>query len=639
MSRILSILLLLLSFQNVSFAAPSIEDYGRLPTIRSMTISPDGKHYAMIRNTGGNDEFIVANLKTKKAVFIADVQEFHASSIGFATNTHVILHASDTDRVYGFNRKLNLSGSYVYDMSTEKIKLLLNKSKGLHPVQGGLGKIVGFNAKEGAAYMPAFEEGDDPHHNLYRVSLKTGRGVPIKQRGNSNTVDWFVSENGKPLAQEDYDNRKQLHQIYSFVTGKKKLIFEQNIPRPELVVQGISVDESSLLYLLEGNIYEMRLSDGVTKKTDIGLEGHELDTLILDWNRKLLAVRYSGVLPFDDLVDDDLEANFQRIESTFPNSKVSFIEATRDRRKLLAKISGNEGAGTYVLFDASINKLIEMGSQYPNISVEDIGQIKAISYKARDGLKIPAIVTWPTNTKTKTQRKNLPLLVFPHGGPEANDSIGFDWWAQYFANRGYLILQPNFRGSTGFGQEHLEAGYGKWGREMQDDVSDGVKALITAGYADPNRVCIMGASYGGYSALAGGAFSPELYRCVISVAGVSDLPRMLDDDKRKYGGNHWVARYWQEQIGDSKKEREKLDAISPINFASNFSAPILLVHGVDDTVVPLKQSIIMHKALESAGVQSDLVKLKGEDHWLSSGSTRLQMMKAIGEFLDKHNPV
>jgi dipeptidyl aminopeptidase/acylaminoacyl peptidase len=173
---------------------------------------------------------------------------------------------------------------------------------------------------------------------------------------------------------------------------------------------------------------------------------------------------------------------------------------------------------------------------------------------------------------------------------------------------------------------------------MQNDVSDGITTLVKAGYVDPNRVSIVGASYGGYSALAGGAFSPDLYRCIISVNGVSDLPKMLKSQKYKYGSKHWVTNYWHEIVGDSKSEIDKLRSVSPANFAPDFKAPVLLIHGKDDTVVPIEQSKRMHKALKKAGKSVELITIDGEDHWLSASSTRLQMLKAIDDFLGIHNP-
>ncbi|CAN0435252.1 unnamed protein product, partial [Scytosiphon promiscuus] len=206
----------------------------------------------------------------------------------------------------------------------------------------------------------------------------------------------------------------------------------------------------------------------------------------------------------------------------------------------------------------------------------------------------------------------------------------------YFANRGYLVLQPNFRGSSGYGTEHRILGKGEWGGKMQDDITDGVQTLVEQGLADPTRVCIVGASYGGYAALAGGAFTPDLYKCVVAIAPVSDIRPLLVDVKWDNGRKHWALDYWQENIGDLDEEREKLDAISPARAADKFTAPVLLIHGNDDTVVPIKQSEIMERALEKAGKDVTFLELEGEDHWMSDGDTRIDALRAMATFIDQH---
>ena len=229
--------------------------------------------------------------------------------------------------------------------------------------------------------------------------------------------------------------------------------------------------------------------------------------------------------------------------------------------------------------------------------------------------------------------------MLPHGGPAAYDRFDFDWMAQFFANRGYLVIQPNFRGSTGFGEAFQDAGRGEWGGKMQDDLTDGVNALVKAGYVDAENVCIIGASYGGYAALAGAVFTPDLYKCVIAIAPVSDLNRMLSDGKRRYGSNHWVVSYWEDILAEGDARRKKLRSISPVNFAENATAPVLLIHGDDDTVVPYAQSTRMRNALKRADKEVELIKLKGEDHWLSVADTRMQTLRAMEQFLDTHMPV
>jgi dipeptidyl aminopeptidase/acylaminoacyl peptidase len=201
------------------------------------------------------------------------------------------------------------------------------------------------------------------------------------------------------------------------------------------------------------------------------------------------------------------------------------------------------------------------------------------------------------------------------------------------------VLQPQFRGSSDIAKGHVEAGYGQWGRKMQSDLSDGVRALAKKGQIDPARVCIMGASYGGYAALAGAVFDASVYRCAVSLAGPSDLRRMLAYERETMSGaNNDVLRYWDRFMGAKSPNDPSLDDLSPALHADKAVIPILLIHGKDDTVVNFDQSAEMLKALKRAGKSAELVTLKGEDHWLSRGETRLQMLTAAVDFLEKHNP-
>jgi dipeptidyl aminopeptidase/acylaminoacyl peptidase len=223
------------------------------------------------------------------------------------------------------------------------------------------------------------------------------------------------------------------------------------------------------------------------------------------------------------------------------------------------------------------------------------------------------------------------MVVLPHGGPEAHDDYEFDWWAQFLASRGYAVLQPQFRGSSGFGDEYRRAGYGQWGGLMQDDVTDGVNAMIAQKIADPKRICIVGASYGGYAALAGAAFTPDLYKCAVSISGVSDLPVMLGATKIRGGDESNALAYWRDSIG-SPTDKAVIDR-SPARAADRIKVPVLLIHGLDDTVVPIAQSELMAGALENAKKKYTFVKVKGEDHWMSNSESRQQIMKELEKFL------
>ncbi len=230
------------------------------------------------------------------------------------------------------------------------------------------------------------------------------------------------------------------------------------------------------------------------------------------------------------------------------------------------------------------------------------------------------------------------MIVFPHGGPQARDTLGFDWWAQALAARGYAVLQPNYRGSD-LNQKWVESGYGEWGRKMQTDLSDGLAYLAAQGIVDPKRACIVGASYGGYAALAGVSIQSGIYRCAVSVAGVSDPANMLQwvAGKEAYGAKIGT-RYWERFLGVANPGDKKLDAISPLKHADKITVPLMLIHGREDSTVPYEQSTDMVKALKRAGRTPEFVTLDKEDHYLSRSATRLQMLKSSLAFLEKNNP-
>jgi dipeptidyl aminopeptidase/acylaminoacyl peptidase len=297
---------------------------------------------------------------------------------------------------------------------------------------------------------------------------------------------------------------------------------------------------------------------------------------------------------------------------------------------VLVQTSGNRDSGSWYLVDVAQLRANGVAVERLAIEPEQVGPISRVSYTAADGLELDGILTLPPGREAK----NLPLIMFPHGGPGSYDSVTFDWWAQAFASRGYAVFQPNFRGSTNRDEAFQRAGYGQWGRKMQSDISDGLAELARQGIVDPKRACIVGASYGGYAALAGVTLQQGLYRCAVAVAGVSDVSMMFNTDNRESGQDRMVRRSLLEELGP----RSGFDAVSPRRFAAQADAPILLIHGRDDTVVPFEQSTKMADALKDAGKPYRLVELREEDHWLSRSTTRMQMLEETMAFVQEHNP-
>lgn len=634
-----------------SFAAtaqdnrPDLEAYGSMPLISSAAISPDGTKIATIANASDGSRLIVFAYggEVIKQVGIANMK---ARNVSFYGDDHVILTVSDTTKTRGFRGEYEFSGSFAVSLADDRIVALLKGTKDIFPAQGGLGKIVGSGRSTDQVLMPAYmgAAGSNPSFDLLRVSLKHGRGR-VQERGNPYVRDWFTDSQGEAIVREEYNNRADTYQIKHQVDNRWVTLYEdEDAPIPPISIYGVMPDDSGLVFIAttddsDGFDELLKLDfNGEISGPLLAEEGKEIDQIYTDGERRVIGVRYSGAEPTYGFIDEKIAIAHEMVVERLPYATLYLDSWSKDRSKLLYRMFEATVGDVWLLVDANTGAFNILVNNRSAIPADQIGTVSAITYPARDGLSIPGIITIPPGVSLEDDPE-LPLIVLPHGGPSSYDRMDFDWMAQYFANRGYLVLQPNFRGSTGYGREFRDAGRGEWGGKMQDDITDGVEALAQSGMADPSRVCIVGASYGGYAALAGAVFTPDLYRCVIAIAPVSDLNKMLQTEKRESGRHHWVVSYWEGLMADGDARRAKLESISPVNFAENVKAPVLLLHGDDDTVVPYDQSRIMERALRRADKPVELIKLKGEDHWLSVADTRLQTLREMDRFIAEHLPI
>jgi len=326
--------------------------------------------------------------------------------------------------------------------------------------------------------------------------------------------------------------------------------------------------------------------------------------------------------------DKGLQALQAKIDKAIPGNRNYIYSISDDQQKFLVFSTSSTDSGTYYLGQTNPIKLDAMAYSYKKLVPDSLSKTRRIEYKARDGLTIEAYLTTPKNKPAK----NLPTLVFPHGGPIARDNDAFDYWAQFFANKGYAVLQMNFRGSDGQGIELRNAGLKNWGKEMQDDIEDGARKLIADGIADPNAIAIVGASYGGYAALMGVVKTPDFYRCAISVNGVANVFDLVKDNRAFWRSYNVV----DEQIGN---DNATLKSISPVNFADKIKVPVLLVHGTDDRQVEIKHSYQMRDALQKAKKDVTFLELPNEDHYLLNEKNRIDTFRAMDTFLNRCLPV
>ncbi len=475
--------------------------------------------------------------------------------------------------------------------------------------------------------------------SVFRVDLQRGSARPAMV-ASRETVDIILDEYGRPAARIDFNDRTNDWQMHWYAGGH---------PREIMRGSGEASAMPNLIGLLpDGRILTTSGREGGDRNTIVAIEPisgaretlaederHDVGGAITDpWSHYIVGAAWTEDLPQRLYFDPAIQTVYDRLQQRFETGYATLQGWSRDRRRFLVFAETQLDAGAYYIYEPATDTLRLVGQLYPEITgLPALGNRQSITYRARDGERVPAYLTLPANVEPS----NLPVVLLVHGGPHARDTFTFDWWASFLASRGYAVLQPNYRGSTGYGRAWFEAGRRGWGDGvMQTDVEDGLAALVRSGIADSDRVCIVGASYGGYAALAGATITPDAYDCAIAIAGVSDLMRMLDESARIGGSSNAGAEWWTSSIGDRVDDREHIRAISPANLAQDVRIPILLMHGVNDTVVPIAQSRIMRDRLRQAGKDVRYVELTGDDHWLSLAATRTQMLREIETFLAEH---
>ena len=350
---------------------------------------------------------------------------------------------------------------------------------------------------------------------------------------------------------------------------------------------------------------------------------------------EISAIAYESYQQEAVFFDKEQEATYIAIKQLFPGDQVEVLSSDVSGKVMMVLVQGSNNPGDYYIVDLYKNSVNLLYQERPWLDRSKLAKTTAIKYYARDGLEIPALLTL---TKKETDKNYF--IILPHGGPNTKQRIGYDTWAQFFANKGINVLQPDFRGSTGLGTKHYKAGNLEWGKKMQDDITDGVMWAIENGYADADTVCIAGASYGGYATMAGLVFTPDLYRCGINSVGVTDQQQLLDNFAAK------ASRFqsWDEEPllewGDMSTEEGQKYAkeISPILHVDNIKAPVLVLHGTNDPIVPVFHARDLIAKLEKLGKEYDSMFQAYEEHCVVSCGelANLEFLNVQEEFLDKY---
>lgn len=639
-------LLLLTPFSAVVAAPPPppLDAYGSLPEVEDVAVAPDGQSIAQVLQSKDGRRILVS--KGEQVLMNAASGDHKVRAIEWADNDTVLLTTSNTVSVYGYAaNKYELAGTTILSLRPGgESGLVFGKSREVAPTTRGRygirtigGRTIGYfggmsldtDGKTGSRLGTG--QVRNGRTALYMVDIGTNRPREVAHAPEAgHHRDWLVDAAGNVAAVLDIADANGDWRIT--LPGSRELARGVD-PTGDVSLVALGSGGTSVIYGIEDEDgaqrwFEVPLAGGEPKPFlhDVGVERIFVDRS----TGAMIGYRGAGEKRETVMADPAHQSALSRIFKAFAGRETDLIDWTPDFSKVVVRTSGSKDSGTWYLVDVAQRRADIIADERPAITAEHVGPISTIDYTAADGLKMDGVLTLPPDREAK----NLPVILLPHGGPAAHDTPGFDWWAQAFASRGYAVFQPNFRGSTGRDDAFRHAGDGEWRRKMQSDISDGLAELARRGIVDPARACIVGASYGGYAALAGVTLQQGLYRCAVSVAGVADLSLMYRTDLRESGNSQMLGKVLREQLGDPKGYAE----VSPRRLAARADAPVLLIHGKDDTVVPYNQSLVMADALKDAGRPYELVALPGEDHWLSRAETRKRMLAETMRFVQQHNP-
>ncbi len=614
---------------SIAAAQPApVAAFAALPAMQSPAISPDGTRIAFIAQTADGALVYAAQLANNQADAIIRVNESDGRAVTWASNDTLILLVSETDTLHFAARKTESFAPFGIDLAGD---LRIRQLAGRRAIGGGLfvrgRRLVGYERATGRVLWPI-------GGTLYSMNGKNN-DVDEVDEGSGFTRDWVVDENAVPRYRVEYRDKMDYFQIMGRRDdGLWETVVARTLDLPEIDLHGLDGDGELVVGARPADIGRYGLytvsADGTRGRTVYAHETLDVSDVRVDaYTNRVVGAAVESESP--KWFDTDLAMHQASLDETFPGESPWIENWSQDRSRFIVRTTRSDRAPMFYLYDAKERTANAIASTYPELDRASLAQRLPFNYAARDGIDIPGYLTRPLGVEDPA-----PLVVLPHGGPMDRDVDGFDWLAHFLASRGYAVLQPNFRGSGGYGRAWEEAGYGAWGvGMMQHDLTDGVAAVVAAGIADPQRVCIVGASYGGYAALAGAAFTPELYRCAVAINAVSDLRDMNAFYVGRRDSRSAALTYWEQSMGieDLRSPREKLDAASPAQHVGGVQAAVLLIHGRDDSVVVVGQSKNMERALRAAGKTVQFVELDGEDHWLSKATTRLQTLEAVDAFL------
>lgn len=609
-----------------------VEAFAELPHLDTPHLSPKGTHIAAKMAVDGVQKLVILPLFGGEAP--------RATAVGGDVDINWWRWIGDDWLVVGVGQQQQFLGEDIYVTRMIGIRADMKALTRIDwPHSGIRADDLLWAARDGSprvlfARQTGVESMDDIYPSVWEADLSTGKARRIVG-GQPNVWDWYADGVGNLRMGVRYDDASGKSSLLYRATNAEPLrVIARNDPKAEqsfIIPVTFRADGTALaIDDTDGRsaLYEVSLPDLKLGKKVYGLDRYDIDGVVENGaGTDVQGVSVTDTFGHVAWLDPAMQTIQADADKAVGSRRARIVSRNADGTRMLVEVGSPSQAGTLYYWNVADGRMQRYGFQNAALGTRSLSPVSTVHYTARDGTPIEAILTLPRHRKTA---KNLPLIVLPHGGPIARDSEGWDWWVQYLAELGYAVIQPNYRGSSGYGTAFVKLGEGEWGLKMQDDLNDAIAWLAKEGIADPKRVCIAGASYGGYAALRAAQRDGALYRCAISYAGVSDLAGIKRYDAQFLNGKT-LGRYWTKRAPDLK-------TVSPRFGAEQVTIPVLLLHGKADKRVPVKQSRQMADALKAAGKPYDYIEQPLGDHHFTRSEDRLEFLKAMGAFLAKYNP-
>ena len=595
-----------------------MEDFFRNPDKSSFQISPDGQHIAYMKPWKTRMNVHVINVKTTDETRLTSSEDRGIYGYGWLGNNRIGYVKDDggDENIHFF--AVNIDGTNEIDLTPfENVQTRMIDDLEDDPDH----IILGLNKR-------------DPRiHDAFRVNVTDGT-MKLIAENPGNISGWMTDHDGnlRVAITSDGVNTSLLYRDSESELFKTILTTDFKVRVDPLF---FTFDNKNLYVASNRNrdksaIYTFDITE--TQEKELIFENDQVDVSGLMYSKKrkvLTGVSYT-VAKREIFFFDDWRKDIQnKLERKFPGYEVGITSFSKDEKNAVVVTYSDKSRGTYYSYDVEKNEINELAKISPWLNEDHMAEMKPITYTSRDGLTIPGYLTLPVGSGGK----NLPFVVHPHGGPWARDSWGYNSEVQFLANRGYAIFQMNFRGSTGYGRKFWESSFKQWGKTMQDDITDGVNWLIDQGIADPDRIAIYGASYGGYATLAGLAFTPDLYTCGVDYVGVSSLFTFMES----------MPPYWElyrsmmyEMVGHPENDKEMLTSASPLLHVENIKVPLFIAQGANDPRVKKTESDQIVEALKARGIEVPYMVKDNEGHGFYNEENQFDFYREMEKFLEKY---